>query len=133
MLATRTVSPDIRYSQGGGLTAEQQQSGEELRLKAAERSAQDGASPVIANDLRVSARSVRRRRRTCDEGGPRVLRSHGPASAAEAEREAVRAGGSGVGRETGRTRLEGPALAPEPCEDGDRLMLPPDLHGPGSP
>ncbi|MEU2874809.1 hypothetical protein [Streptomyces sp. NPDC007070] len=80
MLATRAVSPDIRYSQGGGLTAEQQQSGEELRLKAAERSAQDGASPVIAKDLRVSVRSVRRRRRTCDEGGPRVLRSHGPAS-----------------------------------------------------
>jgi transposase len=35
---------------------------------------------VIAKDLRVSVRSVQRWRRTWEEGGPRALRSHGPAS-----------------------------------------------------
>ncbi|MEU3220957.1 hypothetical protein [Streptomyces sp. NPDC006971] len=44
----------------GGLTAERQQFREELRLKAAERFAQGEASPVIAEDLLVSVRSVQR-------------------------------------------------------------------------
>ncbi|MFJ5836497.1 hypothetical protein ACIQGO_06935 [Streptomyces shenzhenensis] len=35
---------------------------------------------MIAKDLRVSIRSVQRRRRTWDEGDPRALRSQGPAS-----------------------------------------------------
>ena len=70
----------MRYSQGGGLTAERQRFPEELRLKAAERLAQGEASSVIARDLRVSVRSVQRWRRTWDEGGPRALRSQGPAS-----------------------------------------------------
>ncbi|MBV2358132.1 helix-turn-helix domain-containing protein, partial [Streptomyces sp. J2-1] len=62
------------------MTAERQQFREELRLKAAERFAQGEASSVIAKDLRVSVRSVQRWRRTWDEGGPRALRSQGPAS-----------------------------------------------------
>ncbi|MFI6038040.1 hypothetical protein ACIBBD_28550 [Streptomyces sp. NPDC051315] len=45
----------MRYSQGGGLTAERQHR-EELRLKAAERFAQGEASSLIAKDLRVSVR-----------------------------------------------------------------------------
>ncbi|MFJ9445911.1 transposase [Kitasatospora sp. NPDC101235] len=70
----------MRYPQGGGLTAERQQFREELRLKAAERFAQGEASSVIAKDLRVSVRSVQRWRQMWDKGGPRALRSQGPAS-----------------------------------------------------
>ncbi|MFF6904299.1 winged helix-turn-helix domain-containing protein [Streptomyces hydrogenans] len=70
----------MRYPQGGGLTAERQQFREELRLEAAERFARGEASSVIAKDLRVSVRSVQRWRRMWDEGGPRALRSQGPAS-----------------------------------------------------
>ncbi|WKV75980.1 winged helix-turn-helix domain-containing protein [Streptomyces sp. PCS3-D2] len=70
----------MRYPQGGGLTAERQQFRQELRLKAAERFAQGEASSLIAKDLRVSVRSVQRRRQMWDEGGPRALRSQGPAS-----------------------------------------------------
>ncbi|MGW2890214.1 IS630 family transposase [Streptomyces griseoruber] len=70
----------MRYPQGGGLTAERQQFREELRLKAAERFAQGEASSVIAKALRVNVRSVQRWRQKWDEGGPRALRSQGPAS-----------------------------------------------------
>ncbi|MFF7000014.1 transposase [Streptomyces sp. NPDC008313] len=70
----------MRYPQGGGLTAERQHFREELRLKAAERFARGEASSVIAKDLRVSVRSVQRWRQMWDEGGPRALRSQGPAS-----------------------------------------------------
>ncbi|MFD9811968.1 winged helix-turn-helix domain-containing protein [Streptomyces sp. NPDC059080] len=70
----------MRYPQGGGLTAERRQFREELRGQAAERFARGEASLVIAKDLRVSVRSVQRWRRTWEEGGPRALRSQGPAS-----------------------------------------------------
>ncbi|MFJ6868523.1 transposase [Streptomyces termitum] len=70
----------MRYPQGGGLTAERQQFREGLRLKAAERFAQGEAGSVIAKALRVSVRSVQRWRQTWEEGGPRALRSQGPAS-----------------------------------------------------
>nr|WP_189281951.1 winged helix-turn-helix domain-containing protein [Streptomyces atratus] len=70
----------MRYPQEGGLTAERQQFREELRLKAAERFAQDEASSLIAKDLRVSVRSVQRWRQMRGEGGPRALRSQGPTS-----------------------------------------------------
>ncbi|MFF9072652.1 helix-turn-helix domain-containing protein [Streptomyces sp. NPDC014872] len=61
-------------------TAERQGVREELRLQAAERFARGGASSLIAKDLRVSVRSVRRWRQTWNEGGPQALRSQGPAS-----------------------------------------------------
>ncbi len=70
----------MRYPQGGGLTAERQQFRGELRLKAAERSVRGEASSVIARDLRVSVRSVQGWQQMWDEGGPRALRSQGPAS-----------------------------------------------------
>ncbi|WP_435846203.1 IS630 family transposase [Streptomyces diacarni] len=70
----------MRYPQGGGLTAERQQFREELRLQAAARFTRGETSSVIAKDLRVSVRSVQRWRRLWDEGGPRALRSQGPAS-----------------------------------------------------
>ncbi|MFC9180176.1 winged helix-turn-helix domain-containing protein [Streptomyces globisporus] len=70
----------MRYPQGGGLTAERQCKREELRLQAAERFARGESSTAIARDLRVSVRSVQRWRHTWSEGGPRSLRSQGPAS-----------------------------------------------------
>jgi transposase len=70
----------MRYPQGGGLTAERQRFREDLRLQAAERFARGDASSVIAKDLRVSVRSVQRWRQAWEEGGPRALRSQGPAS-----------------------------------------------------
>ncbi|MFD7719959.1 helix-turn-helix domain-containing protein [Streptomyces sp. NPDC059814] len=70
----------MRYPQGGGLTAERQCKREELRLQAAERFARGEGSTAIARDLRVSVRSVQQWRHTWAEGGPRSLRSQGPAS-----------------------------------------------------
>ncbi|MCP9945461.1 winged helix-turn-helix domain-containing protein [Streptomyces somaliensis] len=70
----------MRYPQGGGLTAERQHFREELRLRAAERFARGEGSTAIARDLRVSVRSVQRWRHAWAEGGPRSLRSQGPAS-----------------------------------------------------
>lgn len=70
----------MRYPQGGGLTPERQQFREELRLQTAERFARGEGSTAIAKDLRVSVRSVQRWRRIWSEGGPRALRSQGPAS-----------------------------------------------------
>ncbi|MFK0174010.1 helix-turn-helix domain-containing protein, partial [Streptomyces sp. NPDC090306] len=70
----------MRYPQGGGLTAERQRFREELRVRAAERFAGGEASSAIARDLRVSVRSVQRWRLAWEEGGPRALRSQGPAS-----------------------------------------------------
>lgn len=52
----------------------------ESYLKVAARFARGEASSLIAKDLRVSVRSVQRWRRMWDEGGPRALRSQGPAS-----------------------------------------------------
>ncbi|MFF1650790.1 helix-turn-helix domain-containing protein [Streptomyces sp. NPDC058240] len=46
----------------------------------AERFAQGEASSEIVKELRVSVRSVQRWRQMWDEGGPRALRSQGPAS-----------------------------------------------------
>nr|WP_158717285.1 helix-turn-helix domain-containing protein [Streptomyces sp. NRRL F-4474] len=51
-----------------------------LRLQTAKRFALGEASAAVAKDLRVSVRSVQRWRRTWNEGGPRALRSQGPAS-----------------------------------------------------
>ncbi|WRZ96954.1 helix-turn-helix domain-containing protein [Streptomyces sp. NBC_00841] len=62
------------------MTAERQQSRDGLRLQAAEGFARGEASSVVAKDLRVSVRSVRRWRQAWEEGGPRALRSQGLAS-----------------------------------------------------
>lgn len=62
------------------MTAERQRFREELRLQAEERFANGEGSTAIARGLRVSARSVQRWRRVWAEGGPRALRSQGPAS-----------------------------------------------------
>ncbi|MEV5646402.1 helix-turn-helix domain-containing protein [Streptomyces flaveolus] len=59
----------MRYTQGGGLTAERRRDREEIRLRAAQRFARGEAMAVIMADLRVSERSVERWRRARREGG----------------------------------------------------------------
>ncbi|MGW9054847.1 IS630 family transposase [[Kitasatospora] papulosa] len=70
----------MRYSEGEGLTAERRAFREEIRLRAGRRFAAGEKTSVIAQDLRVSVRSVERWRRAWREGGMVGLRSAGPAS-----------------------------------------------------
>ena len=69
----------MRYAQDGGLSDERRQFREGVRMRAAERFAQGEPSSVIAKELRVSVRSVQRRR-AWEKGGPQALRSTGSAS-----------------------------------------------------
>lgn len=71
---------EMRYAQGGGLTAERREFRERLRLKAVERFARGETNAVIARELRVSVRSVQRWRRAWQQAGERALGSKGPAS-----------------------------------------------------
>jgi putative transposase len=70
----------MRYAQGGGFTAAEQQRRERLRLEAAELFAHGEKNAAIARRLRVSQRSVERWRRSWREGGTRALHSTGPPS-----------------------------------------------------
>jgi len=67
----------MRYAQGGGLTAEGRRRRELVRLEAVKRFEQRAPAAVIAAELRVSERSVRRWRRAWLAGGPA---SKGPGS-----------------------------------------------------
>jgi putative transposase len=71
----------MRYGQRGGYTPGEQQRRERLRLEAAERFARGDRVSDIARDLRVTAGSVRRWRRTWQQGGAAALKSRGPVSA----------------------------------------------------
>ncbi|MFF5728358.1 helix-turn-helix domain-containing protein, partial [[Kitasatospora] papulosa] len=70
----------MRYSEGGGLTAECRAFREGIRLQAGQRFAAGEKTSVIAKDLRVSVRWVERWRRAWREGGMEGLRSAGPAN-----------------------------------------------------
>lgn len=70
----------MRYAQGGGLTDERRAFRQKLRMEAAERFRHGDENAVIAHDLRISVRSVQRRRKAWSQGGPRALASKGPAS-----------------------------------------------------
>jgi len=70
----------MRYAQGGGLTAEGGRRREQVRLEAARRFEQRVPSAVIAAELRVSERSVRRWRQAWQAGGPAGLASRGQAA-----------------------------------------------------
>ncbi|WP_253917151.1 helix-turn-helix domain-containing protein [Streptomyces sp. MNP-20] len=63
----------MRYAQGGGLTAERRQFRERVRCEAGERFARGDKTAVIAEELRVSERSVERWRRAWREGGMAAL------------------------------------------------------------
>jgi transposase-like protein len=70
----------MRYAQGGGLTAEGRRRREQVRLEAARRFEQRVPSAVIAAELRVSERSVRRWRQAWQAGGETGLASRGQAA-----------------------------------------------------
>jgi putative transposase len=70
----------MRYAQRGGYTPAEQQRRERLRLETAERFARGDSTGQVAADLRVTERTVRRRRRAWQDGGAVALRSRGPAS-----------------------------------------------------
>jgi transposase len=70
----------MRYAQGGGLTAEGRRRRELVRLEAVKRFEQRVPAAVIAAELRVSERSVRRWRRAWLAGGPAGLASKGQAA-----------------------------------------------------
>jgi transposase len=70
----------MRYAQGGGLTAEARKRRERVRLEAAGRFEQRVPAAVIAAELRVSERSVRRWRQAWLEGGAAGLASRGQAA-----------------------------------------------------
>ena len=67
----------MRYAQGGGLTAEGRWRREQVRLEAAERFERRVPAAVIAAELRVSERSVRRWRQAWQGEGLAGLASRG--------------------------------------------------------
>jgi transposase len=70
----------LRYAQGGGLTAEGRSRRELVRLEAVSRFEQRVPAVVIAAELRVSERSVRRWRQAWLAGGPAGVASRGQAA-----------------------------------------------------
>ncbi|WP_327347836.1 winged helix-turn-helix domain-containing protein [Streptomyces europaeiscabiei] len=70
----------MRYAQRGGYTPVEQEKRELLRLEAAERFERGDDAAVIAKDLRVTERTVRRWRKVWREGGIAALKSMGPVS-----------------------------------------------------
>ena len=70
----------MRYAQGGGLTAEGRRRREQVRLEAAGRSERRVPAAVIAAELRVSERSVRRWRQAWRAAGLAGIASKGQAA-----------------------------------------------------
>jgi transposase len=70
----------MRYAQGSGLTAEGRERREQVRLAAVERFEQWVPAAVIAAELRVTARSVRRWRHAWETEGLPGLASKGQAA-----------------------------------------------------
>ena len=70
----------MRYAQGGGLTAEGRRRRERVRQEAVRKFEQRAPAAVVAAELRVSERSVRRWRRAWQAGGPAGVASRGQAT-----------------------------------------------------
>src|SRR5271168_3687850 len=70
----------MRYAQGGSLTAEGRRRRELVRLAAVEKFEQRVPVADIAAELRVSERSVQRRRQAWEAGGAPGLASRGQAT-----------------------------------------------------
>jgi transposase len=78
----------MRYSDGGGLTAEGRARRERVRLQAAQMLEQDIDPVQVAGLLRVSAKSVYQWRREYRAGGEAALASKGPGGNARKLNEA---------------------------------------------
>ncbi|MFB9717212.1 helix-turn-helix domain-containing protein [Planobispora longispora] len=74
----------MRYTQGGGLTAQQRTKREHVRLRAAELFARGDTDAQVAKAMRVSRMSANRRRRTWARGGRAAPASKCPASVRQA-------------------------------------------------
>jgi len=74
-------SGDVRYAQGGGLTAAARARRERVRLAAAERFAAGASDAEVAREFRVSTMSANRWHRAFDQGGTEALVSKGPGGA----------------------------------------------------
>ena len=81
----------MRYAQGGGLTAEGRRRREQVRVEAAERFGQRVPAAVIAAELRVSERSVRRWRQAWQAEGLAGLASRGQAAQCRLDEEQLAA------------------------------------------
>jgi transposase len=81
----------MRYAQGGGLTAEGRRRREQVRLEAAERFGRRAPAAVIAAELRVSERSMRRWRRAWQAEGLAGLASRGQAAQCRLDEEQLTA------------------------------------------
>jgi transposase len=77
----------MRYAQGGGLTAEGRWRREQVRLEAARRFGRRVPAAVIAAELRVGERSVRRWRRAWQADGLAGLASRGQAAQCRLDEE----------------------------------------------
>src|SRR5437764_8876394 len=81
----------MRYAQGGGLTAEGRRRREQVRLEAARRFERRVPAAVIAAELRVSERSVRRWRQAWQAEGLAGLASLGQAAQCRLDEEQLAA------------------------------------------
>ncbi|MFD9196225.1 winged helix-turn-helix domain-containing protein [Streptomyces phaeochromogenes] len=71
----------MRYPDGGGLTAEERDRREQIRLAAADLIEAGASDRVVARRFRVTRMSVNRWRRALASGGRRALVSKGPGGA----------------------------------------------------
>ncbi len=108
----------MRYAQGGGLTAEGRRRREQVRLEAARRFEQRVPAAVIAAELRVSERSVRRWRQAWLAGGPAGLVSRGQAAQCRLDEQQLAAldAGAAGGRVGGSAVDAGSRPGPGRCE-----------------
>jgi transposase len=71
----------MRYAEGGGLTAEERDRRERVRLAAADMFAEGASVAQVAKHFRVTVMSASRWRRAYVEGGVEALASKGPGGA----------------------------------------------------
>src|SRR6266513_3880766 len=81
----------MRYAQGGGLTAEGRRRRQQVRVEAARRFVRRVPAAVIAAELRVSERSVRRWRQAWQADGLAGLASRGQAAQCRLDEEQLAA------------------------------------------
>src|SRR6476619_4308799 len=110
--ASRRYAGCMRYAQGGGLTAEGRRRREQVRLEAARRFELRVPAAVIAAELRVSERSMRRWRQAWLAGGEAGLASRGQATQCRLDEQqlaaldlALEAGPLAAGRQDQRWTL----------------------------
>lgn len=119
----------MRFAQGGGLTAERRRFRERIRYEAGERFARGERTTVIAKDLRVSERSVERRRRAWREGGMAALASAGPPKLPKLSDEQCAELEKELAREPAAAWLGGPALDPGPDQGFEHRAAVPGRFG----